>query len=506
MDSLNTLKNVLHKLKREEIRSLINFLKYHQKELKDQPMKSIQLVEMLLSDKNYTSSDLQLTLYGKVNYQAFNKLVNRLKDKAYEILLFNSNLVDSDNYGKRNKTVFDLKKKLLQSEVMFSRGMNDELEKIQNKIISTAKQYEIYDSLIEALKSKQRYIGFRLGAGANKKIKNEIDFYEKSRIIYSRALDIYNSISSKINFSISYEEYEVELNEALEMLQSDFKLTGSASVGYYYFLLLTEHYQNKLEYKNSQHSLIQLKELLEGNVSIYTKYRIGTTIINISNNELLMYDFDSCMLHARESLVYFSDSIVNRGIAQEIEFYGLFYSGKFSIAEKMMEELYHSSRISNTPFLYSKRAYLFACMKSIKGENLQSNELLEEVTEIEKDKEGWNIAKRILTIINRIETKDFESVDLQVQNLQKHIKRTLKTKQVSKRNILILRILVKLINEHFDFAKVYKNRQRYFELIESSEIDYRWKIKSPELIIFHEWFKSKMENRPYNHSLATDFH
>jgi hypothetical protein len=180
------------------------------------------------------------------------------------------------------------------------------------------------------------------------------------------------------------------------------------------------------------------------------------------------------------------------------------YSHKFEEAEKLIEELYHASRTSKIPFLFSKRAYLLACMETLKQDFAKSKELLAEVKDIEKDKEGWNIGKRILTIINRIELMEFESVDLQVLNLQKHIKRTLKTRHVRKRDILILRILIKLINEQFNFEKVYKSRRRYFDLLESNDESYRWKIKSPELIIFHEWFKNKMIALPYNHFSAME--
>jgi tetratricopeptide (TPR) repeat protein len=387
---------------------------------------------------------------------------------------------------------------------MFTRGMNDEVESFQNKIISLAKQYEIYDGLIEALASKQRYLGFRFGSRAELKIKNEIGFYEQSRAAYTRALDIYNTLAAKINFSSSYLEYKTALENALMLLKNDFEQTKSAYVGYHYLLLLTEYYQNNSDFKNAQLTLKKLKELIENNVSIYTRFRLGTALVNIANNDLLMSNFDQALLHADEAIHYFSDSAINKGVVQEIEFYSLFYSDKLQEAGRLMEELYHSSRFSKTPFLYSKRAYLLANMKTLRGDFRQSKELLAEVKDIEKDKEGWNIGKRILTIINRIELKEFESVDLQVQSLQKHIKRTLKTKHVHNRNVLILRLLLKLINEQFDFKKVYNSRRRYFDLLESNDSEYCWKIKSPELIIFHEWFKSKMNVRPYSHFSAME--
>ncbi|MCX6275833.1 MAG: hypothetical protein NTV09_11570, partial [Bacteroidetes bacterium] len=63
---------------------------------------------------------------------------------------------------------------------------------------------------------------------------------------------------------------------------------------------------------------------------------------------------------------------------------------------------------------------------------------------------------------------------------------------IRKREKLIMRILLNLVNEGYDFERVYKNRKRYLDLLESDDPDYAWKIKSPELIIFTEWFKKKM--------------
>ena len=70
---------------------------------------------------------------------------------------------------------------------------------------------------------------------------------------------------------------------------------------------------------------------------------------------------------------------------------------------------------------------------------------------------------------------------------------------------MILRILLKLINEGFDFEKVYNQRKKYFDLLESNDPEYVWKIKSPELIIFHEWFKKKLHGISSVKTLASSY-
>src|SRR5689334_16464543 len=116
MRGLHALKNILYRLKKEEIKTLTNFLKYNRKLLQDDPLKSIRLVELILGNRNATAVELQNDLYGEPNYRAFNKLVNRLKDKIYEVILFSTNL-SRKYYTDRNKTIFDLKKKLIQNEI-----------------------------------------------------------------------------------------------------------------------------------------------------------------------------------------------------------------------------------------------------------------------------------------------------------------------------------------------------------------------------------------------------
>ena len=243
MTSLNNLKNLVNKLRKEEIKSLINFLDY-QKDAKDLQLKSIRLVKLLRSDQNHSSNDVQITLYGKVNYNAFSKLINRLKSKIYEIILFDNNL-EKTILTRRNRIVFDIRKKLIQSEILFSRGINNELESFQNKIIQKAKEYEVYDSMLEALHAKQRYLGFISGSNGYLKLKEEIEFYENSRVALIRAREIFNNITSKINFSASSEEYGLELNKAIKILKNDFEKTKSATIGYYYYFLETEMNQNQ---------------------------------------------------------------------------------------------------------------------------------------------------------------------------------------------------------------------------------------------------------------------
>jgi len=490
MTTLSSFKNLLEKLKREELKSLLKFLRYYQ-ETGDTKNKSLHLVETIISDPTCTVKDLQHELYSKENYHAFNKLLNRTKDKIYEVLLFDQNL-SKPHYSQRNRIVFEIRKKLVQSEILHLRGINDDLEAFQKKIISKAKQYEIYDSLIEALHARQRFMVLKGGKKIVEQIDREIEKFENSRIKVQRARKIWTRIGAIINQSNSPTHYLDDLIEQIQILKKDFEETNSAIIGFIYFMLDVEWHQVNQKYKEAETILHQLLELILKRPSIYTRTRHGEVLMNVANNEILLNDYSAAVKNSKLAQSYFEYKSINFDVSREIEFFARFYNGEISESEEIIDEIYNASRKRNTPFLYSKRAYLFACLCTIKGNINLSNDLLLEVKEIEKDKEGWNLAKRILIIINRIETKDLESADLKVLSLEKFIKRILKFRHVRKRDVIILRILLKLINESFDFEKVYQQRKNYFDLLEGQDPDYAWKIKSPELIIFHEWFKKKL--------------
>ena len=500
MNPLFQIKGLLLKLKREEIKSLLNFLRYYKGSKDDTGIKSALLIELILNDPNSSSRELEIALYGKENYSAFNKLLNRIKDKIYEVILFDQNIAKA-HYSERNRIVFEIRKNIVQSEVLYLRGMYEGLEQLQNKIIKKAKDYEIYDSLIEALQAKQRYLGFRYGKKGFEKLDMQIKLFEEKRKLALKSRNLFVKMGTRINESTSAHEYNDELHQVVSELRDDYYKTSSVTIGYYYLFLETELFQIKKDYAGAKNTLLKLLKLVENNVSIYTHLRFGDVLINLANIEIYLNDFCAAIAYILSSLNCYEKNSVPQLVAREMEFYARYYNGEIKEAERIMEDIYNLSRSSNTPILYSKRSYLLACIKTINNDHATSNELLNQTSEIIKDKEGWNVHRRILLIINKIESEDWESADLQVMNLEKFIKRVLKFRYVRKRYIVILRILKLMISEGFDFKKVYEKRKRYFDLLQSDVEEYTWSIRSPELIVFHKWFLAKMNGKQYRFSV-----
>ncbi len=497
MNSLKSLKNIVNKLTEEEIKTLKRILSINTA-LKNE-LKSFNLINLLLSDKNYSYNEIQNSIYGKPNYSAFNKLLNRTKQKVLETIILDLT-ISSNNFSKRNKVNLDLRKKLLQADILQLKGIRMEVLPIYNYIISHSKYFELFDIQVSALVSKQRLQLINSKVNSFVKINDEIEYAENCHKALKTSSKIYNDIINKINNSIHQLSYIDELKSFIVKLNEYYNIYKLPTIGFYLYTLDAEVCENNLFYDKSKDALEKAQNILLKNESAYTENRYGTVLLNLSNCYIFLYQFDQAINLALESKGYFKNLPLTLKIVDEILFYAYFYKFDYINCNKILTNnnyiKYDDENLKN------KFHYFQSCFFFINGRNVESLDALSNCNEIKNDNEGWNINRRILLILNRIELKEYESIDLQIQNFEKYIKRISNNRSSVQRQVLILRILTKLIQEDFNFKSVYKKRLKYFNMLESKTGIYRWQIRSPELIIFNDWFKFKMIGSQINSSLT----
>ena len=497
MNSLKSLKNIVSKLTEEEIKTLKKVLSINIV-LKNES-KSLNLINLLLSDKNYSFNEIQNNIYGKPNYNAFNKLLNRTKHKVLETIILDVT-ISSNNFSKRNKVNLDLRKKLLQADILQLKGIRKEVLPIYNYIISHSKYFELFDIQVSALVSKQRLQLINSKVNSFVKINDEIEYAESCHKALKTSSKIYNDIINKINNSINQSSYIDELKSLIVKLNEYYNIYRLPTIGFYLFTLEAEICENNLFYDKSKDALEKAKNILLLNESAYTENRYGTVLLNLSNCYIYLLKFDQAINLALESKRYFKNLPLTLKIVDEILFYAYFYKLDYVNCSKILSNNNYIKYDDDN--LKNKFYYFQSCLFFINKKNIESLEALSNCSELKNDNEGWNINMRILLILNRIELNDYDSIDLKIQNLEKYIKRISNNKSSIQRQVLILRILTKLIQEDFNFKKVYTKRLKYFNILESKTGIYRWQIKSPELIIFNNWFKFKMNGSEKNDSLS----
>ena len=486
MKNFNSLINLINKLGEEEVKSLNKFLKYYNEKNNN---KSSRLLEIILNSKEYNLINIQKQLYDKVNWQAYNKLIDRLKDKILEVLLFNSN-ISREEYPERIRVIFELKKKLILCDVLSFKGLRDDADLLCRKIIAKADKYELYDIVMNSLIIRQRFVNIRKKEKEVNNIQKGIQIAElkyksllNSQIVYNKILNIISNSPDSIIFIN-------DLKSSIDQIELELKINNSDTVSYYLYFLKTELYQIEEKFEEASISLLKIENLLSKK-SVYSENRKGTTLLNISNNNIYLKKYKESIQFAEKAKKYFPNNVYNQALVDENLFYANFYLNNLDISARIIKGLVNLPSANNILFSISKWNYFEAVIDFLNNKFQVSIFKLNNIVEMDKDKEGWNINKRLLIIMSRIELKEYESADLQVNSLEKFIKRSLQKRDISLRYIFILRILIKLINSNYNFKIVYENRKKYFQLIASDDINLKWRIKSPELIKFDNWFLSK---------------
>jgi hypothetical protein len=495
MKNYSSLIALINKLNQEEKKSLVKYLKYYSN--RSDFSKSEKLLKIISKNHNFNIIDIQFQLYGKVNEIAFKKLVERLKDKTLEVLIFNSN-ISKKYYTDRVRVIFELKKKLIQCDILSLKGLRDDGDFLCKKIISKAEQYELFDILMSALIIRQRFINIRKNSKVVKQIQERIQETENKQKAVLNTQLIYNSLINKINNSTDFNSYYNELKLSIKKIEVDNNLFISDLISYYLNYLKTELYQIEGNYVDANICLELIDNLVKKK-SIYSDNRMGTTLLNMSNNNLFLKKFDVAVYYAKKAVEYFPNNIFNKSLVNEYLFYSFFYQNKFEESKSVINQIVNLPSANNILFTLDKWNYLSAALDFKLRDFQISLNKLQSIIEFDKDKEGWNINKRILIIMCRIELGEFESVDLQVQNLEKFIKRSIKKRDIRLRYIYILRLFIKLINSDYNFNYLYTKRIKYFEILDNGNSNLKWNIKSPEIIKIDDWFKSKVNRSIHSH-------
>lgn len=489
MNPLGSLKSLILKLRKEEVRSLLLFLNF-QLPNPNEESKSAQLVRMILDDPGYNALDLQKVLYGKINSAAFYKLVARLKQKVLEVMIFDQHL-QSDSYNLRNKAIFSLRKKLLEVDLLFNRGIVDEVEGRLKEIKKEALKYELYDILFQSNSILRRFYITRKRNKMIEFVSNEIGFYKKTEFLFDQAGAEFNKIMNKINFSFSYADYADELKIVRDNLEKWYQDTKSPTIGYYFILLNIESLQSAADYNGADVALDNMRILFDDNSAFPTSSRWGTYYLNKANNYLYLDRLAESEIFVNKALWEFRGNSLNSALSEEVLFYSKYYQGKYDACQSILVKV-RSAYKSLDQTILNRFQYYEAVLDFKRKDYTKVLEKLSKLPQLSRDKEGWNVVIKILQVLCRIEQKEFESADLSVQNLERYLKRIGRQKHLKPRYIIILRILLKLINESYNYHLVYHKKSQYFDLLNSGGNGYIWTVKSPELIIFNDWFKTNL--------------
>lgn len=509
MKAFEHLRSIQFMMDPNEKAVLRNYLSCFESRKKGHKPKSLILLDLL--EKYEDDEKVFSLLKKKIASEAARRMViARLREKMLASLSLDVNLIRDEKYDEQGQALSKVVLGKLQGKLLLSRGQRKTGFFVIERAEAIAKHYELYDDLVDLLSTKRVHIKAWKGTDrAFYDLVSEIDNYASCRDAANLAKRYFEEVTMRYGFKglsrLTADPKQLEfLKERIEHLHQEFDKTSSATVGYYYYFLLVEYNQLQNKLADAGEALSKLAQMLENNPSIKRKVRQASVHLNLGANDLWLHRFEQAQAQFETSLTYIRENTRNHAVITELLFYSLFYAGKLNEAEQKLESLVASKHVDQSDFRKAVRSYLLACVSFAKGEFRKVNLRLASSHHIGKDKEGWNIGSRVLSIMLAIERSKFDFADSQIVNLRQFIREGLKGAEIRGRDKLITEVLLELRKKSYDFAEVLKEKQSVIAELSADHVDTGWLLQTPEMICFHTWFEDKVHERPYQYNYSKE--
>lgn len=491
MEELHAL---LHSLSRAQLRVIRNYLSCFSSR-GESDAKTLHLLQLLLEQEQVPSlEDCSEQLYGVKPDSKVLKLKSRLKAKVMDALLLDINIERKGVLEKNELVPLKLRKKLTQfAYLQYKIGTKPLVKQLLDEVISYSKQYEYYPGVIEGLKFKKYFKGFRIGEKEFLSINDELRFYERCNDAVNKAVDYYYLMIMRANFqgNINEKRHQRFLLESITDLKKEYEFSKSPTVGYYLKFLEQSYFENSKNYTAAREACLEQLAIVNNNVSAYRKQRVGIIYDNLAQFDILLGEYSRAINNAVAAQKHFSKKSANYLISKEIEFDSLFYAGQYLKAKSVSATLINTMPSHPGDFRYAKFRFFRANALFMLNEYREALRLLGQKLELSRDKTGWEIAIRVLIILCHIEQGDHDYVNQLIDALRRHLNRQSKVVEIRERDKLIVKVLLQMSKRGFAQGAANEKEIQLLRQLASDDKKYKWEPLTPELIPFHEWVIKK---------------
>lgn len=425
-------------------------------------------------------------------------LKSRAFDDVLDVLISNYHL-NKKNFSAHDQTLFKLKKKILFARVLsknIDQNRTRPFKTFLNIIITEAEKNEVYEVLIEALLIKKYFFALKENHKNFEKISQKINHFElcQKRIYFSS--DCYYNIVINSNFlkfknDKSFHSYIVA---SIRIIKADYQKYKSAQINYYLQIIIMYYYERQKKYLLAAKYCKMLFNLIKEKPVIYRKERLGFSLINLSQYKTFTENFNEAVKYAKMAQTYYLPNSNNYLMSKEQEFNIYFYNRKYTKAQDCLKELLNHKLIDSSNFNQSKYVYYQSVLYFEQNKCKQALSLLNRSLEIEKDKTRWNISLRILYIMIFIEMNKINEAFSSLESLRKYIERTGKSREISTRDILIVKLLREMEKSGFEYTPENKVTEKMIQKLSEKDSETSWEYFSSELIPIHKWIKNRKKN------------
>ncbi|MFT4800255.1 MAG: tetratricopeptide (TPR) repeat protein [Flavobacteriaceae bacterium] len=488
MQALTSIHQLSKSFSDSEMRVLIKYLTSFEK-IKLVLPKSLLLLDFVRADIMEVNQLLQEL---DVTEDTLRKLAERLLDKMLETLTLELNVNRLGEYTPQGRANIFVRKCILRASVLPKRGLYQLAINVLKKGIRTARKYELFVPLLEALYLYYQIYIMLYGDKNPYKIQQEIKKYEKLRLLEIECNMLLNMLHNQYGF-VSHKQFNKD-KYILELINKISLYTkNSARMMYYSFTFKQFLLENKGDYTKAINLLISFIDFIQENKIVYKKRDHGVLLLNLSNCYLSYGNYNEAILSVDEACHFFDSGGYNYCNALELKGYIYIYSNQDKEAEKVLNQLLAKTNV--TEYLRYVYTFLLANILFIRKDYKQVLVVLSESVDLKQDKSGWNFAIRLLLIMTHMEMKLLKWKDqamLDFENLKRYRNRAIEDASIKERCKLIVYLINAIQREGYNYTLVGEKEKKYIDRLSEIELNLPCVSKSANIILFSQWLNAKI--------------
>jgi tetratricopeptide (TPR) repeat protein len=370
-----------------------------------------------------------------------------------------------------------------------------------DSVCEIAEYYEFYDEWQQAIRMRLEITGTSQGEEIFERWRQKHDKVERIARACFDAYCIYTIWMHRFKLRQPIPIQDPQLIKDIHHIKNAAEKTSSDQIHYYWLQLDAAFLQQQRNYRQARRSLEKLRALVENSRVLFTNHRLGNILLKLSENELHLHRFNRSIEYSQKAHALMQPGTLSEFQCLDAEFYGHFYNAHLSSSRMILQDLLNRDVGRSGLHRRSRRHFTLACILFLQGLYREANDLLLELTIIDADREGWNIALRTLLIMSDIERSLQDIAGKRIESARKHLRKLEAMEKTRPRDQLICESLKLLDQYNYDFKVAYQHLTAQFALLRSNHPDYRWEVKTPEMIIFHEWFFARVIKGEYIHKI-----
>ena len=470
----------------------------------DMGSKLLKMFKLVRKNKGIEQDEVIKVLYenlDKNSFESYRKLCERMLYKLLNMIVsFENFKMDKSNYSEYyfNKVLVNRNIHLI--EILKSKTLP--IDWMIKQIQTTLKICDEFEFVEEGIAMEKNNLLFHYAVGDLNKIETCLQNIERraQHFLYlnKAEIHIYKNIDHVQHKSIDDKSRISEIQLVILELEKYYSATNLQTINFMVLMLKLQlaHYEEK--YLRAENIILEIIQISEQYSALKRRSKLVQNYMNLAYTQFYLNKYEEAYLNALKATKEYIEHDFVLNINREACVFALIYLNRFPEAETWLAKMLSSGSVGNSPEQLSKRHLMMGVLKYLQNDFKGAFKHLQFTKEVETDREGWNLGIRMLNIYLTLSTEKVDLADQRINAMRKHIERTIKMRNLRKRDIIIFRILSHLSRSGFDFRETWEERKKDFALLRSNTPDCFWVPRSHELIIFDQWFEAKMNNMHYS--------